>query len=83
MNPPSENTIDVKTHRADHDQRMLHMKFREQQCHQRHHGAHQHAAQQAPGHVAGDDQPVWQRRDQQFLDVLAELRAEERATTLP
>ena len=31
----------------------------------------------AAGHVAEHDQPVGQRRDQQLLDVLAELRAEE------
>src|SRR5271165_702326 len=51
---------------------------REKQRNDRYHRAHQHTAQYAAHGVAGDDQPIRQRRNQQLLDVLAEFRAEER-----
>src|ERR1700723_694308 len=51
---------------------------REEQGHDGHHGSHQQAAHDSAAHIARHDEPVGQRRDQQFLQVLAEFRAEER-----
>src|SRR5215831_13430492 len=55
--------------------------YRKMREHERYHGdsrADQYTPHQAAHGVAADDHPVRQRRHQQFLDVLAELGAEER-----
>ena len=51
---------------------------REEQRHDGHHRADQYTAKNPATDVAGDNEPVRQRRDQQLFDMLAELGAKER-----
>src|SRR5215469_5271493 len=56
----------------------MYRQMRENQRHDRHGCAHQNPAHHAPDRIAAHDHPVGERRYQHFLDVLAELRSEER-----
>ena len=78
MKPPSANTMLVSSTAEMMANTCVSGQAREEQRDDGHHRSHQHAAQHAAAHVARHDQPIRQRRHQQFLEVLAELRAEER-----